>query len=266
MPSWLADPIAASLDAPRARIRIRCEATAAVAARHRRPVDEVLLTAGAAAGVRAARPGAAGRDARRSWCIRSSPSRRRRCGPPATRSTGCCSRRGRLPARRRLVPADADLVFVGNPTNPTSVLHPAARSPRWPGRAGCWWSTRRSRTPRSVTASRRARVARPSGGTSRPGRAAQPHQDLGPGRPADRLPARPRRDLLRRLAAAQPLWAVSTPALAAATGLRRRPPRSRPSARSPARLAADRDHLVARDCAHVPGVTVAGDPGAARSC
>ena len=86
-------------------------------------------------GLRAARPGAARASAGRWWCTRSSPSRRRRCAPPATRSSGCCCDPAdgfRLdPA---LVPADADLVMIGNPTNPTSVLHPARRPwPRWPG-------------------------------------------------------------------------------------------------------------------------------------
>lgn len=120
-PSWLRDALAGSLadlggypDAGPAR--------AAVAARHGRPVDEVLLTAGAAEAfvllARALRPRcavvvhpqftepeaalrAAGHEVRRvmlRW--------------PFTLDPGA-------------VPAAADLVVVGNPTNPTSVLHPA---------------------------------------------------------------------------------------------------------------------------------------------
>lgn len=43
------------------------------------------------------------------------------------------------------LPSWADALFVGNPTNPTGWLH---RREAWrPGRAGCWWSTRRSWTP-----------------------------------------------------------------------------------------------------------------------
>jgi len=65
--------------------------------------------------------------------------RKRRCGPPAPGATGWMA--GAVPAGPCAVPV-TDLVVIGNPTNPTSVLHPAARSPRWPAPAA--WSGRRS--------------------------------------------------------------------------------------------------------------------------
>jgi histidinol-phosphate aminotransferase len=160
-----------------------------------------------------------------------------------------------------LVPDDADLVFVGNPTNPTSVLHPAAEI---------------------------AKLARPgrvlvvdeafADTTYRPGVDGEPEslasrRDL-PGLVVVRSltktwglaglrigyllgPA----DLLPRLAAAQPLWAVSTPALAAATACASAVAiaAEREIAR---RLAAERSHLVSR-LAQVPKLTVAGAPASA---
>jgi histidinol-phosphate aminotransferase len=67
--------------------------------------------------------------------------------------------------------------------------------------------------------------------------------------------------LLARLATAQPLWAVSTPALAAATACAS--PAAVAAERAiAAQLAADRDHLVAR-LSDLPGVRVAGRPAAA---
>ena len=108
-------------------------AVKAVAERHGRNPDEVLLTAGAAEAfvliaraLTPARPAvihpqftepelalhAAGADVRRVVLA-----------PPFTLDTDA-------------VPADADLVVLGNPTNPTSVLHPrqSIRSLRRPGR------------------------------------------------------------------------------------------------------------------------------------
>lgn len=108
-------------------------ATAAVAARHGRPADEVLPTAGAAEAfvllARALRP-------RRAVCVHPSftePEAALRAAGhdvervvlpppyglrPEPASTG--------PTPAELIPADADLVVLGNPTNPTGVLHDPA--------------------------------------------------------------------------------------------------------------------------------------------
>src|SRR4051794_37228061 len=124
MPPWLSAPLAESLtrlaaypqDAP---------AVAAVAGRHRRDPDEVLLTAGAAqAFVLLAQ---ALRGARRPVVIHPQftepEAALRRAGHEVDRVILPESDGFRLDAA--LVPEDSELVFVGNPTNPTSVLHPA---------------------------------------------------------------------------------------------------------------------------------------------
>jgi histidinol-phosphate aminotransferase len=146
------------------------------------------------------------------------------------------------------VPEDADLVVVGNPTNPTSVLHPAA-------------------TLRAL---------------ARPGRVLvvdEAFMDAVPGEPGSLAGARDVPGLLvvrsltktwglagvrvgyvlgdplllDRLRAVQPPWAVSTPAAAAAIAC------SAPAAVAEAAawartLVADRDHLLAAVAAGAPGV------------
>jgi histidinol-phosphate aminotransferase len=161
----------------------------------------------------------------------------------------------------RLVPHDADLVFIGNPTNPTSVLHPAAAI---------------------------AELARPgrvlvvdeafSDTTYAPGVTGEPESLAGrrdlPGLVVLRsltktwglaglrigyllAPA----DLVAKATAVQPLWAVSTPALAAAEACAgaEAVATERRIARE---LADERRHLV-DGLRNVPGVTVPGDPAAA---
>jgi histidinol-phosphate aminotransferase len=100
-------------------------ARAAVAAAHGRDVGEVLLTAGAAETftlvARALAP-------RRAVVVHPSftepEAALRSAGHPVERLLLRPEESYRLdPAA---VPEDADLVVVGNPTNPTSVLHPAA--------------------------------------------------------------------------------------------------------------------------------------------
>ena len=122
-PRWLLDRIAASL-ADLAAYPEATRATAAVAARHRRDPREVLLTAGAAeAFVLLARAAVA----RHPVVVH----------PQFTEPEAALLAAGRPVGRVLLrpedgfaldpaaVPPSADLVFVGNPTNPTAVLHPA---------------------------------------------------------------------------------------------------------------------------------------------
>ncbi|MBN9107903.1 MAG: threonine-phosphate decarboxylase [Pseudonocardia sp.] len=135
-PRWLRDRLAAALDDLAAYPTAAHDAAAreSVAARHGRSVEEILVLAGSAEGfamlprlrpVLAAvvhpgftEPEAVLRDA----------------GVPVARVLTDAADGHRLdPAA---VPADADLVVVGNPTNPTGVLHPAAtlRALARPGR------------------------------------------------------------------------------------------------------------------------------------
>ncbi|MFG1989781.1 Rv2231c family pyridoxal phosphate-dependent protein CobC [Actinoplanes sp. NPDC048988] len=260
MPPWLAQPLMSSLSDLKAYPQAE-KATAAVAARHGREPGEVLLTAGAAQGfVLLAQ---ALRGANHPVVVH----------PQFTEPEAALLNAGHVVDRVLLreedgfrlqnadVPDDADLVFVGNPTNPTSVLHPAEEI---------------------------AALARPgrvlvvdeafADTTFRPGVAGEPEslasrRDL-PGLVVLRSltktwglaglrigyllgPA----DLLKRLAAAQPLWAVSTPALAAALACAS--PTAVAAEREIARrLADDRAHLTKR-LGEVPKVTVAGAPASA---
>ncbi|MET7367053.1 Rv2231c family pyridoxal phosphate-dependent protein CobC [Streptomyces sp. NPDC005566] len=122
-PDWLRERIAASLGSLAAYPDGR-PARAAVAARHGLPEERVLLTAGAAEAF--------------VLIARALPARRPVVVHPqftepeaALRAAG--HEVGRVLLRPEdgfrldpsAVPEDADLVVVGNPTNPTSVLHPA---------------------------------------------------------------------------------------------------------------------------------------------
>ncbi|GAA3927420.1 Rv2231c family pyridoxal phosphate-dependent protein CobC [Actinomadura viridis] len=233
-PAWLAERLRASL-ADLAAYPDPEPARAAVARRHGRAPGEVLLTAGAAEAfvliARVLRP-------RRAVVVH----------PQFTEPEAALRAAGHQVGRVVLgkdfvldpaaVPADADLVMIGNPTNPTSVLHPAA----------------------AVAA------------LARPGRTVvvdEAFMDCVPGEPeslATRLPpgfvivrsltktwglaglragyvlAESR--LITALAAAQPLWAVSTPALVAVEEC------SAPAAVAEAEawaagMAAERDRLAA---------------------
>jgi histidinol-phosphate aminotransferase len=129
-PRWLAERIAA---ADLARYPDQTRARAAVAGRHGRDVREVLLTAGAAEAfvllARALRP-------RRAAVIHPQFTE----PEAALLAGGYVVDRVVLDEPFRLdprdVPGDADLVVLGNPTNPTSVLHPrdAVRALVRPGR------------------------------------------------------------------------------------------------------------------------------------
>ncbi|HWG26934.1 Rv2231c family pyridoxal phosphate-dependent protein CobC [Actinospica sp.] len=207
-PRWLLDRIAATLP-ELAAYPDATDATTAVARLHERPLDEVLLTSGAAEAfvllARALRP-------RRAVVVHPQFTE----PEAALLAAGHKVERLLLAAEDgfrldpALVPEDADLVVVGNPTNPTGVLHPAA----------------------ALSA------------LARPGRTLvvdEAFMDAVPGRPetlaAARLPglvvlrsltktwglaglrigyAVGDAAALARLREAQPLWSVSSPALAAA--------------------------------------------------
>ncbi|SDZ41373.1 histidinol-phosphate aminotransferase [Micromonospora pattaloongensis] len=260
MPPWLSGPIAATLDRL-ADYPDPVPARAAVAARHARPVDEVLLTAGAAEGFVLLARALSG--ARRPVVVH----------PQFTEPEAALRHAGHRVERVLLrpedgfaldperVPADADLVVVGNPTNPTSVLHPAATLAALarPGRvlvvdeafADTTYAPGVAGEPESLAARR-----------DLPGLVVVRSLTKTWGLAGLRIgyllgPA----ELIGRLAAVQPLWAVSTPALAAAVAC------AGPAAVAAEReiavaLAADRAHLVARLRA-LPGVTVAADPASA---
>ncbi|WP_407653567.1 Rv2231c family pyridoxal phosphate-dependent protein CobC [Actinoplanes oblitus] len=260
MPAWLADPIAASLSRL-AAYPDATEATAAVAARHRRDPAEVLLTAGAAEGfVLLAQ---ALRGARRPVVVHPQFTE----PEAALRNAGHRIERVLLPEADgfrldpALVPDDADLVFVGNPTNPTSVLHPAedlAKLAR-PGRVLVVDEAF------ADTTYRKGCPGEPESLAARgdlPGLVVVRSLTKTWGLAGLRIgyllgPA----EVLARLVAVQPLWAVSTPALAAATACAS-PVAIAAEREIAAELAAERAHLVER-LREVPNVTVAGTPASA---
>ncbi|WP_220036150.1 Rv2231c family pyridoxal phosphate-dependent protein CobC, partial [Modestobacter versicolor] len=120
-PAWLRTVLHDAVDASAAYPDAR-PARAAVAAAHGRDESEVLLTAGAAETftllARALTP-------RRAVVVHPSFTE----PEAALRAAGHAVERLLLEPPSYLlrdVPEDADLVVLGNPTNPTSVLHPAA--------------------------------------------------------------------------------------------------------------------------------------------
>jgi histidinol-phosphate aminotransferase len=249
MPDWLSRPLTAAI-ADLARYPDQREARAAVAVRHARKPAEVLLTAGAA-------------QAFSLLAHALSPVRPVVVHPQFTEPEAALRAAGHQVERVILsgdftlvpgaVPSDADLVVIGNPTNPTSVLHPA-------------------RTLATL---------------ARPGRILvvdEAFADTVPGEPEslcrrDDLPGLvvirsftktwglaglrigyllAAADLVERLEAVAPLWPVSTPALAAATACAS--PVAVAAERAIAhRLAAERAYLVRR-LGTVPGVHLAGNP------
>lgn len=120
-PAWLDAALLASLDGV-GRYPDPTRAREAVAAHHRRPVDGVLVTAGAAEAF--------------TLVARLRPWRRPVVvHPQFTEPHAALEQAGHrvtpvvLPEPFTLdpaaIPEDADLVVIGNPTNPTGVLHPA---------------------------------------------------------------------------------------------------------------------------------------------
>ncbi|MDD7941478.1 Rv2231c family pyridoxal phosphate-dependent protein CobC [Actinomycetospora lutea] len=250
-PHWLRERLAASLDDV-AAYPDAARAIAALAARHDRPGDEVVPTAGGAEAfvllARALRP-------RHAVVVHPQFTEPEAALVAAGHAVDRVVLDGDLRLDPAAVPESADLVVVGNPTNPTSVRHPAAVL---------------------------ARLARP-------GRTLVVDEafiDTAPGEP-DALAGR--RDLpglvvLRSLTktwglaglrvgyalapaglaeglrAAAPKWSVSTPALVALEACSS--PAARAEADEAARaLAADRAHLVAA-LARVEGIEVRATPAA----
>ncbi|NYJ05994.1 Rv2231c family pyridoxal phosphate-dependent protein CobC [Petropleomorpha daqingensis] len=245
-PEWLRAALHDAVDASAAYPDPR-PARAAVARAHGRPEDEVLLTAGAAETfvlvARALRP-------RRAVVVHPSFTE----PEAALRAAGHPLERLLLDPpgyRLRAVPEDADLVVLGNPTNPTSVLHPAAdiaalARPERVLLVDEAFADTVPGEPESLAARRDlpgllvVRSLTKTWGLAglRVGYA------LGPA------------DLIARLAAQQPHWPVSTPALAALVAC------STPAARAEAEAAAvelesARKALLA---ALPPGVEVVADP------
>lgn len=135
-PPWLRARLVAALDRlgrypSEADSRAAC---AAVAARHRRSADEVLVLAGASEGF-ALLPSLQPRLAAIVHPSFTEPELvLRNAGVEVTRVELDPTENYRL--RPEAVPEEADLVVLGNPTNPTSVLHPAEQVRRLsrPGR------------------------------------------------------------------------------------------------------------------------------------
>ena len=249
-PAWLRREIAGTLSelaaypnpAPTAK---------AVAARHGRHHDEVLLTAGAAEAfvliARALRPECA---------VVVHPqftepeAALRAAGHPVHRVLLTPADGFRLVGAD--IPQDADLVIVGNPTNPTSVLHPAAflASLARPGRVLVVDEAFMDAVPGEPETL--------AGSVDVPGLLVIRSLTKTWGLAGLRIgyvlgdPV-----LLERLRQAQPLWAVSAPALAAARAC------SSPAAVAEAdalgRAAGrDRTHLI-RLLHAIPGVEMAGE-------
>ncbi|MFH9403642.1 Rv2231c family pyridoxal phosphate-dependent protein CobC [Streptomyces sp. NPDC017638] len=245
-PPWLRDEIAGSLSALAAYPDGRA-ARAAVAERHGLPVERVLLTAGAAeAFVLLARA----LEVRRPVVVHPQFTE----PEAALRDAG--HRVDRVLLRERdgfrldpaAVPEDADLVVIGNPTNPTSVLHPARTI------AGL------ARPGRTLVVDEAFMDAVPgerealAGRTDVPGLVVLRSLTKTWGLAGLRIGyvlAPP--EIIAELERAQPLWPVSTPALAAA--------RACVTSRALAE-AGHAAHRVAGDRAHlVSGLTALADHG-----
>ncbi|MFI8100079.1 Rv2231c family pyridoxal phosphate-dependent protein CobC [Streptomyces sp. NPDC086023] len=236
-PEWLRRHIALSLDTLAAYPDGR-EARAAVAERHGLPVERVLLTAGAA----------------EAFVLLARALRVRRpvvVHPQFTEPEAALLDAGHRVERVLLreedgfrldpadVPEDADLVVVGNPTNPTSVLHPAATLVKLarPGRVLVVDEAFMDAVPGEREAL--------AGRTDVPGLVVLRSLTKTWGLAGLRIGyvlAEP--ETIALLERAQPLWPVSTPALAAAEACVSE--RALAEAEQAARqIVVDRDHLLA---------------------
>lgn len=252
-PTWLRERLAAEL--PRlAAYPDGSAARAAVAARHGRPVAQTLLTSGAA----------------EAFVLLSrvlTPRHAVVVHPQFTEPEAALRDAGHAVERLLLrpgdgfrldpaeVPEDADLVVVGNPTNPTSMLHPAATLARLarPGRVLVVDEAFADTVPGEAESL--------AGRTDLPGlvvlRSLTKTWGLAGLRIGYLLAPEP---LAARLAAAQPLWPVSSLALTAAIACST--PEALAEAEAAARqTAADRSHLLA-ELARRPELHVHGEPAA----
>lgn len=241
-PRWLRDRLAAGLDTL-AAYPDAAAATEAVAARHGRAPAEVLLTSGAAEAfvllARVLRP-------RRAVVVHPQFTEPEAALLAAGHSVDRHVLSGAFTLDPDAVAGDADLVVVGNPTNPTSVLHPASAITRLlrPGRTVVVDEAFMDAVPgepESLTGHRGVVVVRSL--TKTWGLAGlRVGYVLGPV------------EIIRALREAQPLWSVSTLGLIAACAT------SGPDAVAEAEALAkqgeeDREYLLAR-LAELPGVGV----------
>ncbi|MDH6625344.1 histidinol-phosphate aminotransferase [Streptomyces sp. LBL] len=250
-PGWLRERIAASLTGLAAYPDGRA-ARAAVAARHGLAVERVLLTAGAAeAFVLLARALKVRRPVVVHPQFTEPEAALRDAGHPVERVLLREEDGFRLDPS--VVPEDADLVVIGNPTNPTSVLHPAASIAELarPGRTLVVDEAFMDAVPGEREAL--------AGRTDVPGLVVLRSLTKTWGLAGLRIGyvlAAP--ETIADLERAQPLWPVSTPALAAAQACVS--PRALAEAAHAAhRVATDRAHLVAGlEEFAVDGLRVAG--------
>jgi histidinol-phosphate/aromatic aminotransferase/cobyric acid decarboxylase-like protein len=250
-PEWLRRVLHEAVDAA-AAYPDAGPARRAVAAAHDRPEDEVLLTAGAAeAFVLVARTLAPRRAVVVHPSFTEPEAALRAAGHPVERLLLRADDGHRLDASA--VPDDADLVVLGNPTNPTSVLHPAAdvAALARPGRVLLVDEAFADTVP--------GEPASLAGRRDLPGllvvRSLTKTWGLAGLRVGYALgPA----ELVARLAAQQPHWPVSTPALAALVACTTADARAE-AARAAAELVRHRAALLA---ALPAGVEVVGEPWA----
>ncbi len=231
-PGWLREVLVVAIDRLAAYPDPAC-ATAAVARRHGRDPGEVLLTAGAAEAFTLA---ARTLSPKHAVCVHpgfTEPEAALRAAGHAVERLVLCE-----PYVMEQVPDSADLVVLGNPTNPTGVLHEDLARLCRPGRVVVVDEAFMDAVPGELgsLASR----------TDLPGlvvvRSLTKTWALA-GLRVGYLLAAP--ELVGRLRAGQPAWSVSTPALAAAVAC------SSPRAVAEADLAAravatEREHLTRR--------------------
>ncbi|MFH9249679.1 Rv2231c family pyridoxal phosphate-dependent protein CobC [Streptomyces lydicus] len=237
-PAWLKARIAASLDSLAAYPDGRA-ARRAVAERHGLPAERVLLTSGAAeAFVLLARAVRAVRPVVVHPQFTEPEAALRDAGHDVGRVL--LTERDGFRLDPGAVPDDADLVVVGNPTNPTSVLHPAATLARL------------ARPGRTLVVDEAFMDAVPgeqeslAGRTDLPGLVVLRSLTKTWGLAGLRIGyvlAAP--ETVAALERAQPLWPVSSPALAAAEACSG-PAALAEAAAAAGQIAADRAHLLAR--------------------